>query len=477
MKKTLKLVLLFTGGLFAVVIGTMFGFILVDRNKTYHIYDVRIVEPIEGMSGYIYTDREAEYVSVKNQSVYMNSAENNFYPIAVYAATSTNTKDVIITSSDTSIAKIVYKNGGCFVQFLREGFVTITSEVAGVKDNIIFHIYDQVPSEFTVYDYAYYGEYAELFPNTLVSYADDVEYRYQFFLDNASHTGDNEHVDGDLIRIDRANLDEEIFSNVYIDSATNELVVKCKKPETPKKENIDSVILLQSFYYSSDGEVKLENDYIVKLHIVLYIPEFLQIEVSSTPDFDEKMVFMRPRKAPIASMDEAEIIANPSVLDKYLASEKAENYLKDNEEKPTYDVYFTDRVDKLYVRFRMVYTNGDVVYLKDGVNATFGFDDENLCKIGPTGDYYIMTLDKTNYFQLGVSVFNVTFTINDFVFEDDKRIFNFIYKESVKENCEYFYAFDSETGFYTFTYWDDRARFVNEIYDEFGNIIGFGGWD
>ena len=477
MKKTLKLVLIFSGGLFAVIFGAMFGMILVDKNKTYHIYDVRFVEPVEGMSGYIYTDREAEYVSIKNQSVYMNSKDTNYYPIAVYAATSTNTRDVKITSSDSSIAQIVYRNGGCFVQFLKEGFVTITSEVAGVKDNLIFHVYDQVPSEFTVYDYSYYGDYAELFPNTLVSYADDVEYRYQYFLDNASHTGDNEHVDGDLIRIDRANLDEEIFSNVYIDSATNELVVKCKKPETIQKENIDSVIILQSFFRSSDGEVRLENDYIVKLHIVLYIPEFLQIEVSSTPNFDEKMVFMRPRKAPITSMDESEIIANPSVLDKYLASEKAEKYLADNEENSTYDVYFTDRVDKLYVRFRMVYTNGDIVYLKDGENAIFDFDDANLCKIGPTDDYYVMTLDETNYFQTGVTSFDVTLTINGFVFEDDSRIFNFVYKESTKENLDNFYIQDTETGFYKFTYWDDRARFVNEIYDEFGNIIGFGGWD
>lgn len=477
MKKTLKLALIFAGGLFAVMMGTLAGFVLVDRNKTYHIYDLRIVEPVEGMSGYIYTDRETEYVSIKNQSVYMNSEEHNFYPIAVYAATSTNTKDVKITSSDTSIARIVYKNGGCFVHFLKEGFVTITSEIAGVKDNLMFHIYDQVPSNFTVYDYAYYGDYAELFPNTLVSYADDVEYRYKYYLDNASETGDNEHVDGDLIRIDRSNLDEDVFSNVYVDSATNELVVKCKKPEVTQTENIDSVVILQSFYYTNDGEIVLENDYIVNLHVVLYIPEFLQIEVSSTPDFDECMVFMKPRKENIAEMEKEEIVNNPSVLDRYLASEKAEKYLKANEEYSTYDVYFTERVNRLYIRFRMVYTNGDIVYLKDGVNANFDFDDDNYCKIGPTNDYYIMNLDNVNYFQSGVSVYNITVSVNGFLFDDDKRIFNFVYKESTKENRDMFYEFDEETGFYRYTYWDNRARFVNEIYDENGNIVEFGGWD
>jgi hypothetical protein len=81
MKKTLKLVLIFAGGLFALVFGSLAGFVLIDRNKTYYIYDVRFVEPVEGMSGYVYTDSEAEYVSIKNQSFYMSSDEKNFpYP-------------------------------------------------------------------------------------------------------------------------------------------------------------------------------------------------------------------------------------------------------------------------------------------------------------------------------------------------------------------------------------------------------------
>lgn len=472
MKKTLKLLLIFIGGLTAIIAGAIGGYFIISKNRTFYIYDVRLVEPIDGMSGYIYTDKEGEYTSINNQTVYMNSTKTNIYPIAVFASSSINSTDVKITSSDPTIAKIIYKNGACFVQYLKEGFVTITSELHGVKDSFSIQIYDQLPSDFNVYDYEYYGDYAELFPNTLVSYADNEEYRYKYFLNNVSNTGNNTNVDGDLIRLDQSNLDESVFSSVYIDSATNELVVKCKTPDVAQKDNIDSTIVLQSFYYSEDGKVVIENEYIVKIHIVLYIPEFLQLEVSSTPDFDEGIVYTNTQKIDISSITDEEILADPSLLDDYLSAEKAENYLSKNGEKATYNVYLTDRVKKLYVRVRMVYTNGDIVYLKDGNDADFTISNPALCKIGPTNDYYIMTLDKTNYFtsssvasfDIGVSVKGFTFSFN----------FEFLYRESTAENISLFYDYNSETKIYTYKYWDERARFINEIYDEQGNVIGFG---
>lgn len=490
MKKTLKLVLIFAGGLVALVVGALTGFVLIDRNKTYYIYDVRFVEPVEGMSGYVYTDSEAEYVSIKNQSFYMSSEEKNYYPIAIYASTSTQTKNVKITSSDTNVAKIDYKSNACYVKFLNEGFVTITAEIDGVKDTLMFHVYDQIPSNFTVYDYDYYGEYAELFPNTLVSYADGSEYRYKFFMNNASDTGDNEHIDGDLLRIDQSNLDMDIFSNVYIDSETKELVVKCKIPETTHKENIDSVVILQSFYHADNGEIVLENDYLVKLHIVLYIPEFLEIEVSSTPNFDEKIVFLNVKKTDISSITSAEILEDPSLLDEYLSTEKAENYLSANGEAPTYNVFFTDRVERLYIRIRMVYTNGDIVYLHRGENGVdFTFSNESLCSIvKPTKEYYVMNVNYNNYFKAdGVSSFDINLTIPEFAFAPEHLKFSFYYKDTKddgnvietgkRELVETFYLYDETTGIYTFNYWDDRARFANELYDAEGNVIGFGGWE
>lgn len=474
MKNTLKLVMLFVGGLTAIIVGAMAGYFIIANNKTFYIYDVRLVEVVEGMSGYIYTDNEAEYTSIKNQRVYMKSSEDNIYPIAVYAYTSTNTTDVTIKSSDPSIARVVYKDNQCYIQYLKEGFATITTELYGVTDSFSIQIFDQLPSEFTVYDYEYYGDYAELFPNTLLLYADETEYRYKYFLNNASDTGDNSNVDGDLIRIDETNLDEDVFEKVYIDSLTNELVVECKIPEETQTDNVDSTIILQSFYYTDEGTVVVENEYVVKVHVVLYIPEFLQLEVSSTPDFDEGAVFTNTIKDTDFKnhYTNEQIQASPSLLDDYLSAEKAENYLGKNNEFSTYKVFFTDRVERLYIRARMVYTNGDIVYLKHGDNANFTISNPSLCVVGPTNDYYIMTINKDNHFtSSSISSFDFGISLNGFIFTHN---FEFYYRNSSAENISQFYSYDEEAKVYTFNYWDERARFVNEIYDELGNVIGFG---
>lgn len=499
MKKTFKLLVIFIGGLTAIIVGALTGYFIIAKNKTFYIYDVRLVEPVEGMAGYIYSQvgkpagnaeekeekqDEVKYVSIKNQTVYMKSQATNLYPIAVYVASSIDVDEVNITSSDKEIAKIIYKDNACFVEFLKEGFVTITSEFHGVKDSFSIQIFDQMPSMFSVYDDAYYGEYAELFPNSLITYADDEEYRYGYFLNNISNTGSNANVDGDLIRIDQEHLEKrkDIFTNVYIDSETNELVVQCKKPETIQKDNVDSTIILQSFYYAEDGSIVVENSYEVKVHVVRYIPEFLQLEISSTPDFEEKMVFTDTSKKNIDSVITEQMWQNPELitedvvkeLDKCLMAEKAENYLKTHEEKATYKAFLTDKVERLYLRARMVYTNGDIVYLENGENASITFNGSSTsdyCVLDPTGDYYIMTLNNdSNYFDVAGKTFNIEVSINGFT--TPSHSFKFEYKTQSVGNVLDFYEF--ENGIYTYTYWDERAKFDNEIYDKDGNVVAFG---
>ena len=505
MKKTLKLLIIFMGSLTVIIVGALTGYFLIAKNKTFYIYDVRLVEPVEGVAGYIYSgeppkeDEEKEgavedidkpgaeegttvYKPLKNQTVYMKSQATNIFPIAVYVSASIKVETVNITSSDKDIAKIVYKDNKCYVQFLKEGLVTITSEFHGVKDSFTIQIYDQMPSEFTVYDYDYYGDYAELFPNRLISYADNEEYRYDYFLNNVSNTGSNANIDGDLIRIDQEHLSSDVFEKVYIDSATNELVVKCKKPETVQKDNIDSTIILQSFYYTAENEVIIENNYEVKVHIVRYIPEFLQLEISATPDFEEKVVLTNTERKDISTVITEEMMLNPSLiteevekdLDECLMAEKAENYLKAKGEKSTYKAYFTNNIEKLYVRVRMVYTNGDVVYLHNGVNSTItlnGSSTSEFCVKDPTDDYYIMNLNDSNYFTADGMKFQIGISVTGFVFS---HTFNFEYKTQTVANKDLFYKFDSETGIYTYNYWDIRAKFDNEIYNKEGQVVGFG---
>ena len=61
--------------------------------------------------------------------------------------------------------------------------------------------------------------------------------------------------------------------------------------------------------------------------------------------------------------------------------------------------------------------------------------------------------------------------VDDFLFEHD---FKFEYKERTNANISEFYAYDTETGIYTYKYWDERAKFDNEIYDKDGKVVAFG---
>lgn len=444
----------------SVIVVSLTGYFIIANNKTFHIYDVRLVERDDSMSGYIYTDSEVGYTFIRNKTVYMNSGESDLYPIAVYVSTTTSTDGLKITSSDPSIAKIVFKSGKCYVQYLKEGTVTITSDFYGVKDSFNIQIFDQVPNEFSVYDYEYYGDYAELNSNTnkIVAYADEIEYRYGFFLNNASQTGNNSNVDSDLIEVDQSCLNTNNFEYALVDSATNELVIKCKKQDEMQTDNIDDLIVLQSFYYNEDGEKVSGKTYPVYVHIELYIPQFLQVEVSSTPNFKESVVYTHYEKEEDFNHTDAEIDANPKLLDEYLRAEKEENFLEKNEEYLTHNVFFTDRVKEVYLRFRMVYSNGDIVYLNSD-NSTIKMD-ETYCVLGPTKDYYIMTVSS-------LTTFNVEVNLTKFSL---KNTFAFKYSNNYND----FYTLDKGTGYYTFTYWDKRAKFLNAIPDENGNIVGFG---
>ncbi len=489
MKKTLKLLMIFIGGLTAIIVVSLTGYFIIAKNKTFYIYDVRFVMPMEDMDGYIYTTKDVsaideedenvnledfvQYVPIKNQTVYLKSEKTNIFPIAVYVDASISVSQVNIASSDKDIAKIVYQDGGCYVHFLKEGLVTITSEFHGVKDSFAIQIYDQLPSNFNVYDYDYYGDYAELFPNTIVSYADDEEYRYNYVLDNISNTGTNDNINGDLIRIDQENLKLDVFSNVYIDSVTNELVVKCKNPQDEQKDNFDSAIILQSFYYADDGSIVIENNYEVKVHIVRYIPEFLQLEISSNPDFSEGIVYTDTTKKDISGLTSEDILNDPSILDEYLSAEKAENYLALNGESATYKAYFTDNIEMLYVRARVVYTNGNIIYLKNGENATIkfnGLSSSEDCILDPTQKFYMMNLNS-DYFTSDGLTFDISVSVDDFAFS---HVFKFEYRERTNANKNVFYVKNEETGIWTFNYWDERAKFDNEIYDKEGNVIAFG---
>ena len=472
MKKTFKLLAIFMGILIVGIVGAVSGYLLISKNKTFHIYDLRFVEPVEGARGYVYMDTTYPYTLMKNKKVYMTAEDENYFDIAVYANVSSDSGTLVISSSNPDVAKITYQDGKCYVNYLMAGEAVITTEYGGVSDSFKVKVFDQIAEEFSVYDYKYYGDYASYFPNKIIGYSDGITYAYDYKAFSASGKDAGDVLNNDLLRIDTSKLNTSVFENVYIDSANKQLVVKCKSGLT---SNIDEQIVIQSYYYSASGESKVANNYVVNVHIVAYTPEFLQIVLATTPDFEDGFVFMNTSIIDDSDLTEENIIADPDILDDYLSYKKAENYLANQNEKAVYQTLFTDKVSKIYLKFRKVYTNGDIVYLDPTNEEKNPFEltmDENYCVLQPTKDFYKLTLTE-DYFISDDTVFNIGLKLSDY---DLKHTFKFEFAKLIKENLFKFYDFDEETGVYTYSYWDVRTHYNDEITNKDGQIVGIAGF-
>lgn len=467
MKKTLKLVGIFMAVTIVVIAGGLSIYFLVQNNRTYYIYDLRIVEPIANANRYIYTDSEGTYTSIKNQTVYMTSDGANRFEIGIYAYTSINTTNVEISSSDTSVARVIISNNHCYVEYIGAGVATITVSIGDVTDSFNVYVYNDVANDFIVYDNRYYGEYSNYFPNQITSYSDAIEYTYDYVVSNSSMVDAGDVINSSLIRIDETKLNTEVFENVAIDAVNKKLVLTCK---ADLDSNVDETIVIQTYYYTVDGAIKVANNYYVNVHVVAYTPEFLQIELATTPDFTDGYVFMDTQQIDESSLTEDILQNNTEILENFLSYQKAESNLVSLNERSVYNTYFTEKVTTIYLRFRKVYTNGDIVYLTpdDEDNPYNITADNNNLKISANRTYYVLTVPNSYYNSN--TTFDITVSISDF---DLSHTFEFEFADLDQENLEKFYDYNEETQIYTYTYWDPRTRYSNEVYDELGNVIGF----
>ena len=477
MKKTLKLVIIFGVILFAGFAGGLAGYFLIQENKTYYIYDLRIVEPVEVAPQYVYLNDEYEYTQFKNKKVYLTSADDNKLEIGVYISTSIGTRDVELVSSNTDVADFVFEDGKCFVYYKKAGKTTITASHEKVKDSFDLYVYNQPAEDLKVFDNEYYGEYSEVFPNKVVAYADDLVYEYDIVANSAFATDDNDLINADLLRIDESSINKDVFDSVVIDAKNKKLKIQCKSSITEllmaqQKIETDESIVIQSYFYSSQGDIKLSKSYIINVHVIADTPEFLQVIMATTPDFSNSYVFMDTTNYEDAT--EEQIYAN---IEDFLSYQKAETYLAQNTEKSVYNTFFTSKTTEIYLKFRKVYTNGDIVYLNP-INAA---DSENphpysfsqgaeYLTLSQNKEYYILKLNKDDFAGNPITI---TLKLDDYINFDSDFVFE--YKEYTAENVDYFYSFDAVTQSFVYTYWDLRAMYDNEICNAEGQIINFGG--
>ena len=475
MKKSLKLVGIFMIVMIVGIVGGLSIYFLIANNKTYYIYDLRIVEPVADQGYYIYTDSTLEYSSMKNQVINMTNSEANIREIGIYAYTSTNTTQVKVSSSDTSVAEIQTSNGHMYIVSKNAGVTTITAEVGKVTDSINVIVFNKPAEELDVFDDRYFGEsYSKYFPDEVVLYADGEEYEYRYETSSLKGGEYSDDINNELLMVDYQNVDKDVFpdeSNIRIDTVNKSLILRCN-PETEKTTTNFPII---SYSTNDNGEIRTENKpFIIKVRIITYKPQFLQLVVSKNPNFEDNFVFMSTVPDDVSKYTDEQINENKAILDNFLEYQIAESELATQNEFATYKMFFSENVEKVYFKIRKVYTNGNIVYLNpktesSGHPYTLSPDeetDENL-SISADGSYYILTLDQADFsggsYDLTVSIEGLSHT------------FKFEYASlSDMENVDSYYTYDEDTGIYTFSYWDPRSHFANEIYDENGEIVGFG---
>lgn len=486
MKKTFKLLLIFMGSFLVIVTGALGGYLLISNNKTYYIFDVRIVEPIANNQYFVYTEAEndgsdkdstvVKYTSMKNQKVYLTSSDENYFEIGVYARTSINTTSVDLKSSNPSVANVVTKGNRCYVYYYKEGVATISANVSGVEDSFDVYVYNSLATSLSVRDDVYYGRFAEVFENKVVAYSDMIQYEYNYIATSAFENEQDE-INNSLIRIDPNSIDETIFNKVGIDAKNKKLILQCKSDLTEEK---NTRIAIQSYYKADDGTIKMSNTpCYVDVKVIAYVPEFLQIELSTTPNFTNSCVFMDTEIIDENLLTSENVKSNQELFDKYSRYQKAEQYLSENDESAVYKTFFNEKVTKLYIRFRKVYTNGDIVYLnpsdidKNPFEINFKTsDDSNKLVVASNEKFYTLSLDGS-YFSTENTTFDMSLKLSDY---DLNATFKFEYASvESADNVLKYYDYDSELKIFKFKYWDPRCRFDNVELDEEGNVIGFYG--
>lgn len=495
MKKTLKILLIFMGSFMVILLGGIGGYNLIMSNQTFYIYDIRFVVPDAGARSYIYTNNGDRYKTQYSTQKYMKSDDENIMEIAVFVSTSNGSSNVNIYSSDMSVADIEYKNNKCYVRYKKAGEVEIITSLGGVRDSFTLSVFDKIPSGFRVYDLSYYGEnYAkrENYANNLVCYSDEntaLEYYYGYELFDEAGNVDNEFFNSGRLEIDENSLADGYFDEVSLDTANKRLKIVCKQQNLAQSTHTSIAV---KSYYMLDGKKYLDDIFEIGVYIIANEIEFFQVELSTNPDFTDKIVCLN-----INDVKYSDNLSNDELIS-YLTSQRVEEKLNENGEKATYNIYITKKTSEIYMKFRLVYTNGTTLELnKSNLGEYYKFwidnkqfatdssrlnlteDGINYIECEPKGEYFVLNITDDYVSSIGSRKSIIKFQLlGDFSglslnSNNNLKLFELKYLNlDNKIDAKKLYSQNAD-GSYSYSYWDKRTICDNVVYDENGNVVEF----
>ena len=240
-----------------------------------------------------------------------------------------------------------------------------------------------------------------------------------------------------------------------------------------------------------DGKKCLDDIFDIDVYIIANEVEFVQIELSTNPDFTNKSIYLNINK-----VDYSENLSNKDLLS-YLTCQRVEENLNISNENAVYNVFITEKTPEIYMKFRLVYTNGTIknldksnlgeLYNLSIDNKTFDAnsnylyltDDKlNYLECEPMGEYFVLKLNKnylsTLYANSSVFKFDFLGDLQNLNLNANNNLkkFNFAYLDlNNKQDVKKLYV-ENEDGTYTYSYWDERT-IPEKVEYENGKVIGF----
>ncbi len=499
MKKTLKLLLIFMGSIVVILVGGIGGYSLIMNNQTFYIYDLRLVKPDDSNKGYIYTTNSENYRTMPSSTVYLQSEEENYLPLGVFVSTSNGTTDVSITSSNKEVADVEFRNNRCYVNYKKSGEATITATIGPISDSFTLHVLEGIPNDFRVYDFDYYGEnYAtrEDYINKLYCYSDvdkELSYEYSYELFDAVGTVDENYFNNGSLEVDKSSFNGDYFKDISIDKNNQKLNIVCNKLELAA--SVHTSIGINS-YMMIDGQKYLNKVFNVDVQIIANEVEFAQVEVSTSPEFSDNCVYL--------NIDNVKYSNNlsSSELKSYLTCQRVEENLKTDGESAVFDMFISNKTPQIYVKFRLVYTNGTVLDLnRSNLGSLYEFsfdgkkfdenqnylylteDKNNYIECEPMGEYFVIKLSSDYVKSLANKASKLEFyflgELEDLSLNKAENItlrtFNFNYLDIENASDMQKLYVQNQDGTYSYNYWDKRTIPDNVVYDENGNVVEFVG--
>ena len=409
--------------------------------------------------------------------------------------TSNGNTNIDIKSSNEEVAKIEYRYNKCYVKYLKAGTATITTTMGSVFDSFNVEVFEKIPSGFRVYDFAYYGENYATRPsyiNNIVCYSDDREalsYEYGYELFDEAGNIDNDYFNNGLLEIDESSFNGDYFDDIYLDTANKKLKINCKQQLL--SQSVHTSIAIKS-YLMVDGEKCLDDIFTIDVYIIANEIEFIQIELSTNPDFTNKSIYLN-----IKNVKYTNDLTNEDLIS-YLTCHRVEEKLGLAGENAVYELFITNKTPEIYMKFRLVYTNGTLYDLNmsnlgevykfsvDGkeMNSnssklTLSLDNENYLEADPLGEYFVLKVNSNYMTELANDTLNINFSLlGDFIdlnlnADASLKSFKFVYLDMNNVDDVKKLYIENEDGSYSYSYWDKRTESDDVVYDENGNVTEF----